>query len=93
MITNLSFVAGKDLKKIKKNTEKSREAKVKNVNTNAFLWKGISASFALTNAKSNHDRTLRIWLQLLFKVLFTWNRIKMMFFYFLKIIFDISASK
>ena len=41
----------------KKNREKSREAKVKNANTNAFLWKGISASFALTNAKSNRDRT------------------------------------
>ena len=56
MITNLSFVAEKDFFK-KKNREKSREAKVKNANTNAFLWKGISASFALTNAKSNHDRT------------------------------------
>jgi predicted metal-binding protein len=36
---------------------------------------------------------LRVWLRLLFKVLFTWKCIKIYFFNFLKIIFDISASK
>ena len=34
-----------------------------------------------------------VWLRLLFKVLFTWKCIKIMYFYFLKIIFDISTSK
>ena len=36
---------------------------------------------------------LRVWLRLLFKVLFVLKCIKMIFFYFLKIIFKISASK
>ena len=34
-----------------------------------------------------------VWLWLLFKVFFTWKCIKIIYFYFLKIIFDISASK
>jgi len=34
-----------------------------------------------------------VWLWLLFKVLFTWKCIKIIYFYFLKIIFDINASK
>ena len=34
-----------------------------------------------------------VWLRLLFKMLFTWKCIKIIYFYFKKIIFDISASK
>jgi len=36
---------------------------------------------------------LRMWLQLFFKVFFTRKCIKIIFIYFLKIIFDIGASK
>jgi len=36
---------------------------------------------------------LRVWLRLLFKILFMLKCIKMMFFYFLKIIYKIIASK
>jgi hypothetical protein len=36
---------------------------------------------------------VEVWLWLLFKVIFTWKCIKIIFFYFLKIIFDINTSK
>jgi hypothetical protein len=36
---------------------------------------------------------LEVWLQLFFKVFFTQKYIKIIFFYFLKIIFDIDTSK
>ena len=34
-----------------------------------------------------------VWLRLFFKVIFIWKCIKIIYFYFLKIIFNISASK
>jgi len=37
--------------------------------------------------------SLELWLRLLFKVFFVLKYIKMMFFYFLKINFEINASK
>jgi hypothetical protein len=36
---------------------------------------------------------LEVWLQLFFKVFFTQKYIKIIFYYFLKIIFDIDTSK
>jgi hypothetical protein len=41
----------------------------------------------------NQLKFLGVWLLLFFKVIFIWKCIKIKFFYFLKIIFDISTWK
>jgi hypothetical protein len=59
-----------------------------------FLKKLINRVEKLKDKKNTINSTcLRVWLWLFFKVFFMPKCIKMMFFYFLKIIFEISQLK
>jgi len=54
---------------------------------------GLPSSYIFYTCAVRDFTCIGVWLQLLFKVFFVPKCIKMMFFYFLKIIFEISASK
>jgi len=61
-----------------------------NLSNGFFLW---LTSKAEATTETNTHAYLGVWLRLLFKVTFVPKCIKIMFFYFLKIIFKISVLK
>jgi hypothetical protein len=71
------------LVKIKKKIQLKYTSQLSNVSI--IFWKTCEKYFINVHLKK--------WLWLLFKVFFTWKCFKIIFFYFLKIICDISASK